>query len=206
MDTEQKAETLEFAPLKLHPNYVISTTEPFIIRRIKDGKFMKYSKNNSGYIYLSIDGKSIELHRIIAEQFILNDNPNVKTDIDHINGNKLDNRIKNIERVSHSENLKRRIKYNHQKSEYIDTLDGLTIIPFTEYNNEKLNRYFYDKTNEKLYLKTRANGNKGGTPKFHYKLVKPCFHNNLNIITLTTADGNYKSYSYNKLMKHLKTL
>ena len=55
MDTEQKAETLEFAPLKLHPNYVISTTEPFIIRRIKDGKFMKYSKNNSGYIYLSID-------------------------------------------------------------------------------------------------------------------------------------------------------
>ena len=140
-------ETLEFIPLKLHQNYEISTTEPFIIRRIKDEKFMKYSKNNSGYVYVSIDGKSIELHRIIAEQFL--PNPNNLSDVDHINGNKLDNRIENLEWIPHAENLKRRTKYKHQKSEYIDTLDGLNIVPFTEYIDAKLDRYFYDKTNEK---------------------------------------------------------
>ena len=202
MDTQSG--TLEFVPLTAHPNYEISTTEPFIVRKIKGEKIMKYSKNNVGYVFVSIDGEHKPLHRIIAEQFL--PNPNNLSDVDHINGNKLDNRIENLEWITHAENLKRRTKYKHQKSEYIDTLDGLNIVPFTEYSDAKLDRYFYDKTNEKLYLKTRAKRNKDGTPKFHYKLVKPCFHNNLNIITLTTADGNYKSYSYNKLMKHLKTL
>jgi len=48
------------------------------------------------------------IHRLVAETFI----PNVdsKENINHINGNKLDNRIENLEWVSVSENLKHAFK------------------------------------------------------------------------------------------------
>ena len=209
MNTNQEIQEMpkiEFVKLDAHPEYEMSKTFPFVIRKISDRNILSQSINNAGYIQIHLNGDTTSLHRIIAEQFIPNDDPDTKTDIDHKNGNKLDNRIENLEWIPHAENLKRRAKYNHQKSEYIDSLEGLTIVELTEYNNEKLDRYFYDKTNEKLYLKTRAKRNKDGTKKFHYKLVKPCYHNNLDIITLLTVDNKCKSYGYNKLMKHLKTL
>lgn len=209
MNTEQnnaKEETVQFVTLKLHPDYEISTSHPFIVKRKKDEKIMKQTSNNVGYLYVSINGESIEMHRIIAEQFIINDDPIVKTDVDHLNGIKYDNRIENLEWVSHDENCKRRRSYKKQDPEYIDSLDGHNIIKFNEYEKIKLDRYYYDKTNEKIYLKTRAKKSKDGTENFHFKLVKPVFHNNLNIITLCTDQGKYKSYGYNKLMKYLKTL
>lgn len=146
-----------------------------------------------------------ELHKVIAEQFIENDNPEQKTEIDHLNGIKNDNRIENLEWVTHEENLRRRKKHTKQASEFLDSLDGLNVVQITEYQGEKFDRYYYDKDNEKLYLRTRAKRNKDGTPNFHYKLVKPCFHNNLNIITLLPLDGGSKSWGYNKFMKFCKT-
>lgn len=100
MNTEQnnaKEETVQFVTLKLHPDYEISISHPFIVKRKKDEKIMKQTSNNVGYIYVSINGESTEMHRIIAEQFIINDDPIVKTDVVHLNGIKYDNRIENLE-------------------------------------------------------------------------------------------------------------
>ena len=198
-------EEVEFTQLTAHPEYEITTSYPFIVRRKKDSKIMKQSQNNVGYLYVSINGNNYELHRIIAEQFVLNKDPQTNTEIDHINGVKTDNRIENLEWITHAENCRRRKKINKKPNEYIESIEGLNVIPIIEYNKMPLDRYYYDVINEKIYLKTRAKKDKSGS-KSHYKVVQPCFHNNLNIITLMTADKKSKSYSYNKFLKFCKDL
>ena len=63
-------------------------------------------KNGYVYVYLCNDGKykNIRLHKIVAENFI--DNPNNYNQINHIDGNKTNNRVDNLEWCDCSYNIK----------------------------------------------------------------------------------------------------
>mgnify|MGYP002625104400 FL=1 len=64
----------------------------------------------TGYLQIrfKINDKQItkQLHRVIAEHFIPNPNPNEFTEIHHINHNRTDNRIENLCWISRSDNLR----------------------------------------------------------------------------------------------------
>ena len=57
-----------------------------------------------GYIYVTLNGKKFRKHRIIALQFIPNDDPEHKTQVDHINHDKTDYHLSNLRWVSPSQN------------------------------------------------------------------------------------------------------
>jgi hypothetical protein len=70
------------------------------------GRTLSHRKHPCGYRYVSLckDGKTNNflIHRLIAINFLPNEDN--KKCINHINGNKIDNRLENIEWCSHSEN------------------------------------------------------------------------------------------------------
>ena len=77
-------------------------------------KYLKGSIGENGYKYyrLSKNGKKkmFYAHRLVAEHFL--DNPKNLPIINHIDGNKLNNNVNNLEWVSYSDNT----KYWHQNS------------------------------------------------------------------------------------------
>ena len=83
-------------------DYII-TKEGEIFNK-RNGKKLKPQKNGKGYLRISIGGKLMFVHRLIAELYI--PNPDNKPQVNHINGNKLDNRVENLEWVTNMENRK----------------------------------------------------------------------------------------------------
>jgi hypothetical protein len=81
-------------------NYFVSSLGRF---KNKKGVIMKdYKPHHSGYIYLRVNIKKYALHRLIAQTFI----PNLenKPFVNHIDGNKLNNKLENLEWTTCAEN------------------------------------------------------------------------------------------------------
>lgn len=58
---------------------------------------------NSGYKSVTINKKNKTIHRLVAEIFVKN--PYNKEQVNHINGDKMDNRASNLEWVTQKENI-----------------------------------------------------------------------------------------------------
>lgn len=74
------------------------------IRNDKRNKSKIATLNKYGYYSSSFSGKNFLIHRLVAQAFI--SNPDNKLIVNHIDGNKINNKVENLEWVSSSENSK----------------------------------------------------------------------------------------------------
>ena len=99
-------------------NYEISSEGRVKVKynqhHFEDGKRGYYerevvgSKHQDGYLFVTINNKQYPKHRLVAELFI--DNPDNKPFINHIDGNKQNNRAENLEWCTHAENIEHSYK------------------------------------------------------------------------------------------------
>lgn len=108
--------------IKENPNYMVSnlgrikSLDHYVSNgkgtRMVKGKVFTGAINRYGYIniHIVVNGKekNIRLNRLIAQTFI--PNPHHKEQVNHLNGNKSDNRVENLEWATRSENGKHAYK------------------------------------------------------------------------------------------------
>lgn len=110
------------------------------------GRILKGVPNNKGYLRVCIVGKLRFIHRLVAEKYV--PNPLNKSQVNHIDGNKLNNSASNLEWVTNLENREHAIKNNlHLCGErsYFSKLkneDVIYILNNHELNNVELAKKF----------------------------------------------------------------
>lgn len=104
-------------------------------------RILKGWNHNTGYLAVTLNGKKYLVHRIVAMTFI--ENPNNYPIINHIDGNKKNNKIENLEWCTYEHNLHEAIKL------------GLIHIKYNSKENriraKKLNQYNLNGTLIKTY-------------------------------------------------------
>lgn len=95
-------------------NYTVN--EFGIVKNIKTGRILKAYSHAKGYLSIELRGienKQFLIHRLVAKEFL--ENYDDKLTIDHIDGNKKNNHISNLECVTIKENVNRFLKKNKVK-------------------------------------------------------------------------------------------
>ena len=91
----------------------------------RSNKWLKPATNGNGYlgVVLCRDGKQLTktIHRLVAEAFIPNDDPEHKDTVDHIDGDKTNNRADNLQWLSRADNVR---KSRCKAVMLFDTLSG----------------------------------------------------------------------------------
>lgn len=101
------------------------------------GKILKPGFVGMGYVHVCLHkagkcyGKLV--HRIVAEAFI--PNPDGKPEVNHIDGNKLNNHVENLEWVTSKENQNHSLELGLRKR---SQLNGGNCVHVTKYVNDKL--------------------------------------------------------------------
>ena len=115
----------------------------FYILLIATGRIVTEFKNKtSGYIQVSINGRCQQKHRLVALQFIYNDDPVNKTIVDHIEQDRTYYHVSCLRWVSTQDNNKNRSSTRGIVYKYVDNIDENSI-KVTKYGDHSFENYYY---------------------------------------------------------------
>ena len=160
---------MTWTQLNQHPDYEIfseydENLHCYPVRKIGKNRILKTLVHPRGYVILSLNAVQYLVHRVIAEQFIENDDLENKTDVDHVNHIRTDNRIENLRWTTHLQNQNNQSKTNNGRDvEYVVELPD-DVIVVNIYGNHRFNGYFF--ANDVFYRDT-GNGDYRIVP-WHY--------------------------------------
>lgn len=151
---------MKWAKIEERPNYSVSDSG--LVRNDKTGRILKQSSHRCGYKVVMLGRKTVPLyvHRLVAKAFI--PNPEKKPQVDHVNGNKADNRAENLRWVTASENsfgAGYRERCEHRKKR-VEATNGEETIVFD--SRRAAADYFECSPANIAYGKTYAKGAKRG--------------------------------------------
>ena len=142
---------IEFVPLLGFENeYEIMNEYPYMIKNKQTGNILKEFKRianeDNDYICVCLKTKIYQKHILIAKQFIPNDDPINKKEIDHINRDKTDYHLENLRWVNQSENCKNKSSHKGIEYEYVDEISEDAIV-VNKYNHHTFENYYYHDDN-----------------------------------------------------------
>ena len=135
-----------------YPNYLITTDGR--IFNLKKMKFLKKLLNNSGYyhtcLYNKNGGKFFLVHRIMAESYLPKDN--IRNYVNHIDGDKTNNLLSNLEWCTHKENIQHAWENGLSKTSETQRQNGRNTIHIAlKASNEAKRKKVIDLSNGKIY-------------------------------------------------------
>ena len=134
--------------LDQHPQYEIfseydDSIHCYPIRKSgTNPRILKTYIHRGGYATVYLNDKQYLVHRVIAQQFIVNDDPENKTQVDHIDHDRLNNRINNLRWVSNLQNTNNKSKYKDRDVDFVQELPD-DVIVINQYGNYHFNGYFF---------------------------------------------------------------
>ena len=176
MTAHQQNEAIDFVPLLNFIDYEILNAYPFTIRHKDTHRVVSESIINRGYVQVWLNGKHYQLHRLIALQFIHNDDPVNKYVVDHINHNRQDNHLSNLRWSTPKSNSENKSIHRGVIYQYFDDIpDESVVVDFYnqyEFDEDKY-YYWYDEDNDEdvfyvkiddnIYRKLHINMHKSGS-------------------------------------------
>ena len=143
---------LNFETLVIDDNYEIAiNNNSYVIRNKNTKQVLKETVNKDGYHQIGLHGKTYGIHRIVALQWIENDDVEHKIQVDHINHIRDDNRIENLRWVTPSDNQKNQTKHKGVVYDYVDELSDEAFEVDT-YNEHEFEDLWFDPTTDYFYL------------------------------------------------------
>ena len=132
-------------------DYEIYTEFPYQIRRKSNNRIVNEAIDDKGYIRCYLNGKLYKKHRIIALQFIPNDDTINKTMVDHINHDRTDYHISNLRWVTRNDNARNMSTLMGEEINILDELPS-TAEQLDSYGKHWFDGLYIDYDTQKLYL------------------------------------------------------